>query len=119
MSDSQNIFEESDGSQASGSAAIFCETIVTMGHKKKRNRKQIEPWSKENIVALVTAVEQKECVWNHLISEFRDRNKRELAWQTIAKEVRRLVDDCKHKWSCVRANYKVCIMMICCLIQMI
>lgn len=60
----QNTLElEEDASQES-SEIIF--ELIDQQPKRKRCRKQIEPWSKDKVLELVAAVEQRECVWNHL-----------------------------------------------------
>lgn len=83
------------------------EDMFVEQKKKRKPRKQAEAWSTALTIKLVSAVEPHACLWNHLIDAYKDRERRESAWQDIADAIGRSVEECKLRWSSVRVNFKV------------
>lgn len=65
--------------------------------RKRKARKQEEPWRKDECLELAMAVETFSCIWNHTLAEYKDRETRDLAWESIAADLGRSKDDCKNK----------------------
>lgn len=80
------------------------------GKKSKKIYKQIRPkvngeWSHEDIVKLITAVEQRPTLWD--ISSPQYKLPKTVAWQEIADSFgERTADECKAKWSNLRVTFK-------------
>lgn len=87
----------------------FDEVLVATQQvqSRKRNRKQVVSWSKEDAKRLLLAVEAEPVLWNHTAAVYKDRDKRDLAWSNIAAILGQPPDECTHKWNSLRVNYRV------------
>lgn len=79
----------------------------------KRKRIQIRPkvsdsWSDDNIIKLIAEVEIRPCIWNVGNGDYKNRNKRDSAWQSIATvfDGEIPVDQLTAKWQNLRTQYR-------------
>lgn len=81
------------------------------GKKRKRvqNRAKItHTWSHEEILKLISEVEIRPCVWNVSLKEYKNRFKRDAAWQEIFVLMGEKfpVDELSAKWQNLRTQFR-------------
>lgn len=56
---------------------------------------------------LAAAVEEQECLWNVLCETYKDRNLREIAWESVSKTIHFSKENTKEKWRLQRQQFRV------------
>lgn len=79
--------------------------------KRKRNQNRVKishTWSHEDIVKLITEVETRPALWNVGHVDYKNRNKRDSAWQEVyAIFVKKIpVEELTTKWQNLRTQYR-------------
>lgn len=74
--------------------------------KKRKRLHVVSPWTTEDTLTLISAVESHPCVWEYSSPEYKDRQKRDSAWRNIAESFgSRNVEECKAKWANIKTAY--------------
>lgn len=81
-------------------------------NSRKRVRKMTAAWSHESTFILIGEVEKHECLWNHLIPEYKDRNLKDMAWTEISAVLGIPKSELPTKWNSVRGTFRVSIKSI-------
>lgn len=105
------IIEEDDGHVSDDTQNDEDYTPSPTSAKRKRNQirpKVSDSWSDDNIIKLIAEVEIRPCIWNVGTDDYKNRNKRDSAWQSIATvfsdEIP--VDQLTAKWQNLRTQYR-------------
>lgn len=74
---------------------------------RKRVRRVAEKWTKEKCVELVEQVQLYESIWNMASDLYKNRDRKEQAWNSVASALHLEMTECKCKWSFLRVSYRV------------
>lgn len=64
-------------------------------------------WSSDLCAKLIAAVEDKEVLWNIQHHSYKDRNLREIAWETVATNLEIPKKEVADKWRLLRQQFRV------------
>lgn len=74
----------------------------TNGEKSKYNRIAFSSTDEERLIELIKS---KEYMYNVSHSDYKDRLKKNKAWEEIAKTLSKSVEDCKKKWKNIKDQF--------------
>ncbi|XP_060655825.1 uncharacterized protein LOC132791061 [Drosophila nasuta] len=74
--------------------------------KSKRARKSGERWSDEEIFQLIRLVENRPHLWDFTNPEYKNRSKREVAWEEIGNHLRFPKAEVCNKWNLLRQQFR-------------
>lgn len=98
--------DEEFGKLIDDSTICVEENAATTSAKKRKKPHVTSTWTNESVHDLIGAVETYNCIWEYSSSEYKDRQKREAAWQDIAdKFPNHGVEGCKAKWANVKTFF--------------
>lgn len=81
----------------------------TKRRKRVQNRAKISHvWTHEEIVKLISEVEVRPCIWNAANKEYKNRFKRDTAWQEVLSEIgeKYPIDELMSKWQNLRTQFR-------------
>ncbi|XP_050330008.1 uncharacterized protein LOC126759318 [Bactrocera neohumeralis] len=87
---------------------VIDETISSTPSKTKRRKKPqiVSSWTNESTTNLIQAIEMYNCIWEYSCPEYKDRAKRDKAWNDIVEKFpTQEVDGCKAKWANIKTAF--------------
>ncbi|XP_039968331.1 uncharacterized protein LOC120780116 [Bactrocera tryoni] len=87
---------------------VIDETISSTPSKSKRRKKPqiVSSWTNESTTNLIQAIEMYNCIWEYSCPEYKDRAKRDKAWNNIAEKFpTQEVDGSKAKWANIKTAF--------------
>ncbi|XP_069688554.1 uncharacterized protein [Periplaneta americana] len=63
-------------------------------------------WTKEGVIEFIDAYRRKEIIWNPKHPSHFNKIRKQDAWEELAKEVKRPVDECKRKMECLLSSLR-------------
>lgn len=71
--------------------------------KKRKKPHVLSSWAHELTHELIQAVEGHECIWMYSCPDYKDRGKRDQAWQEVAAGFEdHNVESCKARWANIK-----------------
>lgn len=86
----------------------LCTFVMDSGGSRKNVCKAagLIEWKTRQVVALLRAIKKQESLWNTSSKYYKHKQRKELAWQIVEKEVGLHVNACKRKLESLLASFR-------------